>query len=360
MKTGEEEYEIRCIYCRKTQTIDRDQKVWPEHYLCKAFGPFKAFEPLWNTVCNDCNKKISKYEEQLLRGTQVGLLRHISGYPRKGSEKNPFYDPTYRVPPLSLKNPVEGPYKDHELEPIRGTSNFELARQIIVISEDESKECIKISESIRRPDQLKALLAKMGLQDATPYGYHASDDEVDWIESLIHGVWGQIFIERSKIDIPITPIEDARVNILATNAMYQAVAKIAFHYVLKFLPAVSGHETAFKRIKSFILSGGNAEDFVEQLTEQWFCNFRVGRVPTNWMHIIQADILNDEILVHVQLYAHAEHPPAAFKVSVGRYPGRIANSFSSCHQYRYYDVISNDTFEGEMIRAENIRLFVVR
>jgi hypothetical protein len=101
------------------------------------------------------------------------------------------------------------------------------------------------------------------------------------------------------------------------------VAKIAFHYLLKMFPDLTGLEREFDGIKEFIWNGGQVSQYVIQRKDQFIVNFKLGYRPTNWMHILAAERSGGRIKAYAQFFAGPHSLPLPYEVKIGRDPARI-------------------------------------
>jgi len=297
----------------------------PEHYLPIALGRFEGMELLENRICTACNNELGRrVETQFLRAGPTGFFRWLIGIRgRDGLPPSPFHRGAAGADPMYLVGRAPAWPFDLLWEAEPGTENVCPLRQIVFHHPLLGYRPIGILERFReRPDAFRAHLQEEGLQNATPVHVFAAEDEVHWMSSLLQGLGHQSPQEWTRLDAQEQRI-DLVVTVTVTEAYFRAVAKIAFHYLLKVYPELTGLEREFNGIKEFIWNGGQTDRFVIQRRDQFIANFRVGYRPTNWMHILATERSRGWTKVYAQFFAGPHSLPLPYEIKIGRDPARI-------------------------------------
>ena len=121
-----------CIYCQQNPGQGN------EHCLPMGFGSFKGHHILPKLICRECNKPISKAEEQLLRVGPEGFIRQVLGITgRKHHEKiSPFQRGSSGAPPIEIKHPFPKTKTDVLWEIFPGTKSLYAISQIGMSDKD--------------------------------------------------------------------------------------------------------------------------------------------------------------------------------------------------------------------------------
>lgn len=282
-------------------------------------------ELLENRLCTQCNNELgNRVETQFLRAGPTGFFRWLVGIQgRDGLPPSPFYRGAGGAEPIYVVGKApDWPFEILlELEP--GTENVCPLRQIIFDHPLLGNRVIPILERFRnQPNKLREHLREEGLQSAKAIYVFGTEDEIPWIQSLLINLGQQPPQEWTSIDTHQQRIE---LIVLATitEIYLRAVAKIAFHYVLKMFPELTGLEREFDGIKEFIWQGGQASQYVIRRNDQFIANFKLGYRPTNWMHILAAERGKGHIKTFAQFFAGPHSLPLPYEVIIGRDPARI-------------------------------------
>lgn len=352
--------QIECIYCGRQETVTGRKRPWREHYLPKGLGRFRGFEPLWDRVCLTCNATIGQHEEQFLTLGPVGFIRYRLALPKRPPSKNPFYNGSHGAPPIRVVGRVPGVDHDVLIEPIWGSPKAELARQLILCDEKGTLQPVAVPEWVKQSDDLLKLMREKGLQGSTVVYFHSSDEEAEWLKGLIRGIQPQAAIQESELHFDETHV-DLSASIQVNHHYFPAVAKIAFHYLLKVHGrTLCGTEPEFSGIRRFIMGETRDNVFVRELKTPWFGNFRLGMRPKGWRHILQANRVGPFIRVFCHFFAGPGDFVIAYEINVGRDPTRIYRGRDMrAQEFIYYDEPAADGLDGEMREPEHLLDVVV-
>lgn len=341
-----------CIYC------DENKATSGEHYLPACLGNFQNYEQLHNKLCSKCNGTIGLLDEQFCRCGPEAFFRIILGI--KGRKHHKKVNPIYRGSAGGKRIVIEAdhPKLDCKIfcEIEEGSENVFPARQIIVIDSNEIYHSILVTENIKDSDDLKKELNKRELLDSKVVECWASPEEQDWIEGLCEGLDFRI---NWSDEIPYQIVEKTRIAATFTvnDYYFRAIAKIAFHYFLKFFNQFSGNEKQFDGIKQFILSGGNSDNWVRQVKGSFIICLNPGFTTTDrYCHIIAVDKDEKNILARINFFIGPKGvPPHYYEVFIGRNPEKIIFPQGIGHQFVYYDELDKDGYCGRMDPLLSVR-----
>ncbi|OFW02139.1 MAG: hypothetical protein A3G20_02370 [Acidobacteria bacterium RIFCSPLOWO2_12_FULL_59_11] len=291
-------------------------------------------------VCECCNSKIgNETETQFLRTGPIAFFRWMIGIKgRKGLPPSPFYKGAGGAPPIYAIARAPGFPFDLLWEICFGTEDCFPLRQVVFEHPLAGTHPIPILDSMREhPDILLSELQERGLEHAKPIHAFAAPDEIPFVSELIAAVGG-----KPAEDWVTTKFEPQRLEIVltvsVTSAFFRAVAKIGFHYALKMFPQLTGMESEFEGIKSFIWKGGDSSRFVLQRLDHIVENFRRGYRPMGWCHILSVVRSYDQIVVFTQFFTGPRSLPPTYEIRLGRDPSRIiTRSERKAHIFLYPD-----------------------
>ena len=146
-------------------------------------------------------------------------------------------------------------------------------------------------------------------------------------------------------------MEEGPVN-LVTNyevdaRFFRAVAKIAFHYLLKTFH-YRGDEEMFAEIRDFILNGtDDFTKFVMYDNSQILEPLKRGYVPSLYCHFLTVESIEGKILSRLQFFAGPDVGiPHVYTVILAR--PTTALIFQTGHSFCYYEDRPRNGFDGEM------------
>jgi hypothetical protein len=308
-----------------------------EHYLPRALGQFKGFEPLYDRLCRDCNKRIGDTTEvQFLRAGPIAFFRWLVGNEgRDGPMPSPYYRGAGGAPPLYMTGRCASFDYDLLFEVVQGSEDVFPLRQVIFDHKITGHTPVPILDRMKgNPDALIDYLKHYGIEGAKPIHAFAAPDEIQWLTDLLvkavgttpGGEWATTDFQPQRIELVV--------NVGVTEAHFRAVAKIVFHYALKVFPDLSGLERQFDPIKQFIWEGGQTGHFVSQENNQYVANFRRGYRPSHWSHILSVTRDYNEIVGRAQFFAGPKSLPPPYRVRVGPNPSKIASrTVQQAHQF---------------------------
>lgn len=335
----------KCIYCKNKEADAR------EHYLPACLGEFLNYELLYNRLCNDCNNEIGKLDEQFCRCGPESFIRRIKGI--KGRKKHKKVNPFYRK--SSGGKYIEMEMNDHHnnkkifCEIIEGTDDAIPARQIIFQDISGKFFSILITDNMKDHKDLQKALLENNLENCKPIECWATVDEREWIEKLLNNY-------NIKFNWKFSPLDEKKVTKKFTvkfevnDKYFRAIAKIGFHYFLKYFPQFTGFEIEFEEIKNFIDKGDEIEKFVEQIEGSFIYGLKPGSVTTDKLcHFIGVNKTRNFIIAYLQFFVGPEFGPSFYyKVNIGKNPERIIYPQNIGHQFVYFDQKDKKGFIGRM------------
>ena len=250
-----------CIYCKEGEADAR------EHYLPQCLGRFENFEPLRDRLCNACNHAIgSTVEREFCRKSPEAVLRStnwIKGQNAgKKNRKAQIYQPEniggrhlYFLAP----DPESGIDILWQTDTKPGTVK-EISQIVILNAQDNAVEHIPIPTEIKNGRELSELLSKgrVTASNVKALIIAASGDE-ERVQTLFAEINQSVPMQRRKGGSVPRQFFTGEV----TAFYFRALAKIGFHYALKFIPTITGDEGAFRPLRNFIRNGvGDASQFL--------------------------------------------------------------------------------------------------
>jgi hypothetical protein len=295
-----------------------------EHYLPRELGTFEGFRPLLARTCDRCNNKIgNETETQFLRTGPIAFFRWMIGVNgRDGPPPSPFYRWAGGAPPIYVSGRVpEFPW-DLLWETHRGTENCFPLRQLVVEHSIGGFAPIPILDSDKgNPESVRRRIREMGFENSRPVQASATPEERERVTDIVAALGG------SCPELSTTEFQPRRVELSAaiavTSAFFRAVAKIGFHYALKMLPDLTGHEPEFAAVRDFIRAGGDSRSFVRQRDDHVFVNFQSGLRPVDWSHILCVERSYLGIVAFAQFFVGPRSLPPVYEIRLGLNPARI-------------------------------------
>jgi len=299
----------KCIYCGSTGPFNK------EHALPMCLGEFKGFPPLINKVCKNCNEEIGKFEEQFGRsGPESFFRKYLNIEGRNTHDKNnPFERGSAGAKPIDFiaPHPEEGIEILWEFNP--GERTVHEVRQIVFIDDKGKSYPLRIPSWINNIDQLREEMKKFGLP---PPGkkisaeVFASDDEKEWVESLVKGLGTNFGWLPPQ---PPAEIKNPIAKFQVTDFYFRAIAKIGFHYFLSVFNTFYGNEYYFSEIRKFIKEGGLLRNFVVE-TKEPILTFPLNVRPEDWGHLLLAESFQGQFQTRLQFFLGPQYDPPTYLV----------------------------------------------
>ena len=329
-----------CIYCNE-RIADSE-----EDFLPKCMGKFRNFERLKNKLCRVCNNKIGKVDEQFCRCGPEAFFRRILGI--KGRRHHKSVNPYYRGSSGGSHIIIESSHPTLDC-----TIFFESeklgeafpARQIIVNDCQGKYHSILITENIRNAQHLLFELKAKGLANAKLVECWASPDEEEWMHILCKSFDVKISFGESAT---YTNVEKKKfiATFTVNNNYFRGVAKIAFHYFLKYFDQFTGYEKEFEAIKQVIIDDGNPDLCVRQMSGSFIYGLKSHITTDKYGHFVAIDKNESAIRCKIHFFVGPGIVPHRYyEVYIGKNPGKIIYSQAIGHQF----VISNKKIRTAMM-----------
>jgi hypothetical protein len=137
------------------------------------------------------------------------------------------------------------------------------------------------------------------------------------------------------------------------SEMYlRAVAKVGFHYLLKYFPAFTGFETEFGEVKQYIYEGKAARKIVQPRDEPFLRDLQQKGARLNkWCHLLSAESNETGIEARMQFFAGPEVNPIVWSVVFTERPAKHLQNTG--HVFVYFDE-AKDGYDG--VRGDLIAL----
>ncbi len=333
-----------CIYCREREADAR------EHYLPQCLGRFQNFVPLLDRVCDDCNHEIGGItEREFCRRSPEAVARSIHWIKgqKRGSQKNRkparIYQPE-KIGGRHLYMYCPDPETGRDLlwrTDTQPGSVKEISQLVIFDVDDDDIDHIPIPTEIKTGRELVELLKARCLEFPIPkvQMIAASGDEervgalfseIGWNVPMQRRTGGQIRQQFFKGEVG--------------PAYFQALAKIGFHYALRYIPTITGNEGAFRALRDFIRYGtGDPAQFLSS------CDHVSGAAgPLG--HVLTA-IANPDgpIVINMQFFAGCKIALPQWRLVLGPNPTALYVEQASAHFFAYTQAEDGRLTGGEIV-----------
>jgi hypothetical protein len=226
-----------------------------EHYLPRAVGNFKNDERLADRICDDCQRVCSQLEVVFARNSSEAFFREMVGrVGRKNKEgKNIFYEPTSGIPPLTMLGKAPG----HDVEILwelipdpatpaqRGITPLS---QLVFISKEGKSVALPFRPGRWTPEKIKEILKERCVAADSILAFANKAEEDAEMRALTDALapGGK---EREVPPITHGTQIEGEMKAPISEKYLRAIAKVGFHYFLKYFPHFSGLDPEFDDIK---------------------------------------------------------------------------------------------------------------
>jgi hypothetical protein len=196
----------------------------------------------------------------------------------------------------------------------------EIMDQIVVADEAGHEYPIPLYQSMTDQalnGQVQDLVRKHEIKGTISIRWNCSEERQDECESLIRQIWPG----AEQKSLP--PLEagrhtaDGRIEFRFSDHYFRALAKIAFHYYLATSNRVTGRETGFAPIRSFIRDGGDIDSFFTR-QRRFALALPPGTAPGRWGHILAALESRNSVTAYVALFVGPLGRQIGYHVSLGQ------------------------------------------
>ncbi|HKW97191.1 MAG TPA: hypothetical protein VJN43_05615 [Bryobacteraceae bacterium] len=319
-----------CIYCKEREADAR------EHYLPQCLGRFQNFEPLLNKLCQKCNVDISALEREFCRRSPEAIVRSVNwikGQTRdsKRTRKSPNVYQPEKIGGRHLYmyglDPETGRDILWQTDPKKPGAVKEISQFIVFDDQGQQAKHLPIPTTIRTGHELEQLFRLEGVNfsEAKLLVITSSGDE-DRVQAMCNELNLKVHLEKRKGGR--VPRQFFKCQL--SPAYFRALAKIGFHYALRYIPTITGHEGVFRALRDFIKDGiGDHHQF---LTE-WKAAFNPDGPPGHILTTVANP--NKPIVVNMQFFAGCEAPLPQWRLVLGDNPTALYVEQTSAHFFSY-------------------------
>jgi hypothetical protein len=237
-----------CIYCEEHEADAR------EHYLPQCLERFQDFEPLLNRICQRCNEHISALEREFCRRSPEAVVRSVNWIKGQRRGSTSTRKPTHIFQPEKIggrhlymyaPDPETGRIILWQTDARPGAVK-EISQFVLFDDQGEETHHIPIPTEVKTGGELLELFRAEGVNFPIPKAQviACSDDE-DRVRAMCNDLhWNFDFQRRKGGRIPRQFFKGE-----FGPAYFRALAKIGFHYALRYIPTITGNEDAFQSLR---------------------------------------------------------------------------------------------------------------
>ncbi len=324
-----------------------------EHYLPRAVGNFKNNEPLVDRICDDCQRVCSQLELVFARNSSEAFFREMVGrVGRKNKDgKNIFYEPTSGIPPLTMLGKAPG----HDVEILwelipdpanPGQLGIAPLSQLVFSSKDGKTVPLPFRPGRWTPEKIREILKERGVAADGILVYANTAEEDAEMRALTDA------LSPGGKEQEVPPITtgmriEGEMKAPISEKYLRAIAKVGFHYFLKYFPHFSGLEPEFDEIKQYIYLGKATRPIVHPVDEPFLKILQQpGATPDKWCHLLSAESDANGIQARMQFFAGPEVRPLVWSVSISKKPSTHVQSTG--YAFIYFDDVG-DEYHGARV-----------
>jgi hypothetical protein len=326
-----------CIYCPAPPDGE-------EHWLIRAFGKFEGNSYLTGRVCNACNVRLGKIDQELVRSGHTGVARQVLGIKgRPGHEpRNTFeHKASQRESPVQLFTvDDDGTLTrvfDQALTRNPDGTLTGIRRRVLTITMPDGTEHDLPFPKGWGEAQLRAAAIEFGVLEGRPIAAHVPPPETpqqfkDSSKDIIRAVFGPFDLAcyTTRTDGEVGPIRPTILRFELSADYKRAVAKAAFHYFLWACPEIGGDDGEFDSLRAFISDGVGDADMFAQRSESVVAYEDGSDRPDS--HVFGAHCANDVVEVYIHFFVPAVGPtPPAFVARLGSRPKTLPRDWRRTH-----------------------------
>ena len=125
----------------------------------------------------------------------------------------------------------------------------------------------------------------------------------------------------------------------------RAIAKIGFHFFLKYFPTFSGFEPELDDIKRFIYEGKATREVVRRVDEPFLKDLQQRGARLNkWCHLLSAESDEKGIEARIQFFAGPEVLPLVWSIVISTNPSKHVQSTG--YAFVYFDDVTEE-YQGQ-------------
>lgn len=341
-----------CVYTTPAGLCDGKAPLSPnEHYLPRALGNFQDNEPLVDRICDGCQKVCSQLEDVFAHNSPEAFFREMIGRVgrtnRKG--KNIFYEPTFGIPPLAIWG--KHPGHDFEIlwELVRDPANPTEHKctplsQLVFISKEGKTLSLPFRPGRWTPERIREILKEKGVAGDHIVAVGNNDEEQAEMTALTDAL-APAGKERGVAPLMHGVEIDGEMKAEISEKYVRAIAKIGFHFFLKYFPTFSGFEPELDDIKSFIYEGKSTREVVRRVDEPFLKDLQQRGARLNkWCHLLSAESDEKGIEARIQFFAGPEVLPLVWSIVISTDPSKHVQSTG--YAFVYFDDVTEE-YQGQ-------------
>jgi hypothetical protein len=324
-----------------------------EHYLPRALGNFQNDERLVDRICNDCQNVCSRLEDVFAHNSPEAFFREMVGrVGRKNHKgKNIFYEPTFGIPPLSML----GKHPGHDFEILwelapdpanRGNLGCAPMSQLVFISKDGKTLRLPFRPGKWTVERIREILKQKGVTGEEIVVFGNSDGEHAEMKALT-----DVLAPAGK-DLEVAQLVpgakiDGEMKVEMSEKYVRAIAKVGFHFFLKYFPNFSGFEPEFDCVKRFIYQGKTDRQVVRRVNAPFLRDLqRRGARLNKWCHLLSAESDGKGIEARIQFFAGPEVCPLVWSIVISTNPSKHVQYTG--YAFVYFDDMT-DEYQGQRV-----------
>jgi hypothetical protein len=325
-----------------------------EHYLPRALGNFRGDERLIDLICESCQARFAQLEDVFAHNSPEAFFREMVGrVGRKNHRgKNIFYEPTMGIPPLTVLGKPEGFEFDILWELVSDAPGCRPISQLVFIGKDGKSLPLPFRRGTMTAEGIRAILKERGIEAHQIVAISNSNEEAEEMKALTdelapEGKEGQLPDVKNGVQM------EGEMRAAISPQYLRAVAKIGFHFFLKYYTQFSGFEDEFEEIKRFIYTGAANRLLVSPLREPFVRELKVGGRLNRWGHLLSAECSEQGIEARVQFFAGPQVQSIVWRVLIGKNPARIVYKQAVGYAFFYFEDVGGE-YHGERMELTPI------
>ena len=353
-----------CIYCGKEGPYSK------EHYLPECLGKFRHYEVLDDRICKCCNNSFSNLDEVLCRTGMTGAIRKIlevSG--RRGSPWDTFGKSFRHSKPAEMydcdgvqyePDGRTGPSIDVSCQLMIHMVDGEIKRVIIPDRARQDKEHLK---HFLKNEWQSQKISPTSIDKITRQGCEVYENEWNLILAVVAELKLFHYGKVEFTEVPVSPLVDVTMKLPITSEYMRAVAKVGFHYFLKFFRGYRGSEPQFEAIREFIKTGENIKTDIDigrfaKVDYSFTSTSDVQKKPPGWSgHIIGAGVSNNDYRAWMRfgIISKSKFVNPTFNIFLGENPSPLylLRPSTVAHKFEYFEEGRRGKFDGQVIKMPN-------
>ncbi len=332
-----------CIYCKEREADAR------EHYLPQCLGRFQNFEPLLYRLCQKCNEDISALEREFCRRSPEAVVRSmnwIKGQTR-GSKRTRKPAHIYQPDKIGGRHVyMYGPDPETGRDILWQTDTKpgavkEISQCVFFDDQGEETRHIPIPTEIKTGHELVELFRAEGVNfPIAKAQVIASSGDEDRVQAMCNQLnWNIDFQRRKGGRVPRQFFKSE-----FGPPYFRALAKIGFHYALRYMPTITGNEGAFRALREFIRDGAGDH-------HQFLADCKPALNPDGPPGHMLTAVANPDspIIVNMQFFAGCKTELPQWRLVLGDNPTTLYVEQASAHFFSYTQEEDGRLTGGEVV-----------